>query len=193
MKTRLACRVARALCALRETSSSAHVAGCADCQSYFRTATTLESALRREAPATRAAVPANFERDLLRAVREAAAEENLITSPRPRASLPALPWRSLATFGAVAAALVLGAFLFQRRAEPLAPTRAEALAFLDTVGTATERLTEEVIPTAGTLIADNPLQTEFTALESDARAAVDFLALNFLPRSAIVASNSRSL
>lgn len=191
MKTRLACRVARALCALRETSSSAHVAGCADCQSYFRTATTLESALRREAPATRAAAPANFERDLLHAVRHATAEENLRAPARP--SSAALPWRSLATFGAVAAALVLGAFLFQRRAEPLTPTRAEALAFLDTVGTATERLTEDVIPTAGTLIADNPLQTEFTALESDARAAVDFLALNFLPRSAIVASNSRSL
>jgi len=179
MKTRLACRVARALCALRETSTSAHVAHCADCQAYYRTAITLESALRREAPATRAAAPANFESDILRAVRESSGE--VVTERRYKSSL--------ATFGAVAAALVLGAFLFQRRAEPLTPTRAEALAWLDTVGSATERLTEEVIPTAGTLIADNPLQTEFTALESDARAAVDFLALNFLPRSHVVASN----
>ncbi|MEO6244258.1 MAG: hypothetical protein ABIQ12_02375, partial [Opitutaceae bacterium] len=52
------------------------------------------------------------------------------------------------------------------------------------VGTLSRRLVETVIPTAGEFAANNPLRQEFDAIYSDARSAVGFLALNFLPESA---------
>ena len=38
-----------------------------------------------------------------------------------------------------------------------------------------------VVPSAQTLVADNPLQHELDSVYSDTRSALDFLALNFLP------------
>lgn len=178
---KLTCRLARTLCALRETSTSSHVASCPDCQSHFGAAASLDATLRREAATTRVAAPANFERDILRAVRESAAAE-------PARSAAFIPWRSLTTVGAVAATLALGSFLFQQRAKPADSTADVTAAFLQTVGSVTDRVAGEVIPNTGAILADNPLQSELAALQHDARAAVDFLALNFLPRSSALAS-----
>jgi hypothetical protein len=42
----------------------------------------------------------------------------------------------------------------------------------------------QVVPPAGTLVANNPLQHELNSVYSDAHSALDFLALNFLPSPA---------
>ena len=64
---------------------------------------------------------------------------------------------------------------------------AEAQALVATVSEASERLVGEVLPQTGTMIAQNPLQTEMKAVAEDARSAVDFLKLNFLPGARVAA------
>lgn len=191
MNPRLTCRLVRTWAALRESSPSAHLAGCPDCQAYFTASQSLEAALRHNAATARAGGSANLERDILRAVRQAGRSPAVA----PVAS-PSWQWRSLATAGAVAVALVIGSLVY-RRSDPAvasgAAARAEAVALLNTAGTLSDRLAEEVIPTVGGAIAENPLQSELTAVYFDARAAVDFLALNFLPGSTTAADRPRTL
>ena len=62
-------------------------------------------------------------------------------------------------------------------------TDAEIEALTETVNAASRGLVEKVIPATGALAADNPMQREFGAIYADARSAVGFLALNFLPTS----------
>jgi hypothetical protein len=186
MKTRLACHLVRTWSALKDAPPAAHLATCADCRTHFAATATLETALRSRVPA-RSAAPANLESNILRAVRAAEA------APAPAASRSRRsPWPAIGLAGATAAAAAFAFLKLPQKAEPeLAPessavvaaNAADATALLSSVGQFSERLADKVIPNAGAVIASNPLQDEFSAVYADARSALDFLALNFLPRT----------
>jgi hypothetical protein len=177
-RPRLVCRIVRSSRALLERAGSRHLAGCAECQAFFRTSEQLELQLRRDAPVLRQTLPvpsSTLERDILRAVRESAA--------------PAEPVRrgNLAWVGGAAATAAIAAFVWVQR--PIAPqpsvaaTPADAAAIVNAVQDLSARFTRNVIPSAGAMVANNPLQQELGSVYSDARSALDFLALNFLPSS----------
>jgi hypothetical protein len=176
----LSCRVVRFSRALASGAGSQHVARCAACQAYYQAAERLEGALRREAFASRPAIssaPDALERSILRAVREST------VAPAPRRS-----WQGAWAVGAAAAVAVVAAVWMQRPAAPAdsfadipPPSPAEAAAFLNAVENLSARLTQRVIPSAGAMVANNPMRQELGSVYADARSALDFLALNFLP------------
>lgn len=161
---KLACRLARL-----SSSPSDHAATCPACQAYFG----LEAELRRTAPAARGTAPDDLERSIMAAVHRSRAPE-----PAPRR---ALPWSAIATYGTAAAVIALGAVYFQQSKSPRDVTAADAQALVQSVASLSTDFSERVLPTAGALVTDNPLQTEAAAVYSSARSALDFLALNFLP------------
>jgi hypothetical protein len=177
MKTRLACRLARTVSAVREYSPARHLAACPDCQAWLAASTQLDTALRRSAPAARPPTAGDLDARILAAVRAAEAD-----AAPASAATPVRGWLALATGLTVAAVL---AFTFSPGLRPdrIRPAD-EAAALAATVGTLSAQLVAEVLPTAGTLLAENPLQDELTAVYSDARSALNFLALNFLPGTA---------
>jgi hypothetical protein len=176
---RLVCRVVRSARTLLADVGSGHVSTCADCRAFFRATDELELGLRRDAAAIRQsdATPSEgFERSILRAVRES-------TVPPPAGR----SWTTAWATGAVAVAAIAGAVYLQQRPLPvdsIAASPADAAALVDAVENFSSRFTETVIPSAGALVADNPLQRELGSVYSDARSALNFLALNFLPAPA---------
>lgn len=181
MKTRPACRLARSLSALRDTPP-AHAAGCPDCRAWFAAAAAVETRLRRDAAPARAtlaaAVPDDLERRLLAAVAADRAGRDAAPVARSRPRLPG--WLPVSALGAAALAAAVVVTLPRRSAETAA-VRAEAAALLAAVDDFSDRLVDRTLPRTGTFIADNPLQQELAAVYTDARAALDFLAFNFVP------------
>ncbi len=173
MKPRLACRLARTVSAVRENPASRHLATCPDCQAWLAASTRLDAALRRSAPAARPVAAADLDARILAAVHAAA------VAPAPASTMPARGWLALAT-GLAAAAVLAFTFSPGLRPDRIHPAD-EAAAFAATVGTLSGQLVDQVLPSAGTLIAENPLQDELSAVYTDARSALHFLALNFLP------------
>jgi hypothetical protein len=183
---RVLCRVVRQWCAIAGSQSSRHVASCAECQRYFARVSEFDHALRRDAmeiTQINAVGTDSLERQILRAVRNSA--------PARRADSRPQGW--LLGGLAAAAAIAIGAVLFHgsfpgssqeqiARANPM-PAAADAEIIVDAVESLSYRLVDSVIPTTGEFVATNPLQREMSSVYSDARSAVDFLALNFLPRS----------
>lgn len=170
---KLACRLARLSSSLRDDATPRHAATCPACQAYFAACSSLETDLRRTAPAARTAAPDDLERGIMAAVQRSRA-------PEPRR---ALPWGAFATYGAAAAVIALGAVYFQRSNTPASRdvAAADAQALMQSVASISTDFSQRVLPTAGALVTDNPLQTEATAVYNSARSALDFLALNFLP------------
>ena len=176
---RLACRVARICCALGAgPASSAHVAGCPDCQRHFRAVAALDLGLRRAAPAARPAPAGDFEARLLSSVRAARAPASARAAAGERA------WFGAATAAAFAVTLALAVYVGRPAAVP-APriTPAETVAMAAAAQEFSSRMVGAVVPRAAAAVAENPLQQEIGALTSDLRSAVDFLALNFLPQA----------
>ncbi|HEY1108588.1 MAG TPA: hypothetical protein VGE76_08155, partial [Opitutaceae bacterium] len=95
----------------------------------------------------------------------------------------ARPWGAFAAYGTAVAVIALGAVYFQRSKEPASReiAAADAQAIVQSVASISTDFSQRVLPTAGALVTDNPLQTEATAVYQSARSALDFLALNFLP------------
>jgi hypothetical protein len=116
-----------------------------------------------------------LERSILRAVRETK------ISPSPSRSW-ALAW----TAGAVAATVILAGVFIQRASlsRPHDATRAETVAIVDAVEDLSAEVSRTLIPSAGAAAANNPLQQELGSVYADARSALNFLALNFLPPTA---------
>ncbi|HEY1107929.1 MAG TPA: hypothetical protein VGE76_04830 [Opitutaceae bacterium] len=170
-----ACRLARLSSSLRDDAHPRHAATCPQCQAYFAARSGLETGLRRTAPAARGAAPDDLERSIMAAVHRSRAPE-----PAPRR---ALPWGAIGTYGAAAAVIALGAVYFQRSGQPASReiAAADAQAIMQSVTAFSTDFSERVLPTAGALVTDNPLQAEATAVYDSARSALDFLALNFLP------------
>ncbi len=190
LPVRLVCRATRLWCAVSESTSSTHVAGCEACQRHFAGASALSSALRTEAGVTLSAIDPAASQRTWRAVRDAQAAQT-IWADKPRDS----GWRfhTLAGVAAVAA-LIVTAILIRPEQMPMTspatarvtttgsvPVSPEAVLLVEAMQSWSEQWSESVLPTAGQLAANNPLQVEMSSVYADARAALDFLALNFLP------------
>jgi len=188
---RLVCRATRLWCVLSDSTTSAHVARCGACQRHFAGISTLSSALRHEAGVTLAALDRSAEQRILRAVRNARAEQ-AVGANEPRSSSWRLTVTALAGAAAVGA-LVVASFLIQPErasvastarvavASESAPVSPEAVLLVEAMQSWSEKWTETVLPSAGALATQNLMQQEMSSAYADARAALDFLALNFLP------------
>ena len=176
---RFICRLARQWRAVAGEGRSRHVESCPDCQEYFRALNELDHALRRDALPRIQEVAAgsdNLERDILRAVRQST----------PPAVTERPGWRIawLGTGMAAAAAMVAAVTLITRETRTdLVMTRADADQIVGAVGSLSDRLVDSVIPSAGEMVAKNPMQQEIGSVYSDMRSALDFLAMNFLPKN----------
>lgn len=192
-RSRLVCRIVRRWRSLSPGTASSHVTACADCQRFFAAGAALEPMLRRDAQRMLESTPApseGFERRLLDAIRDSAATAALPSAPaRRRNGTWALGG---VTVAAAALAVIIG---FRGREESsvdpvnqphpqhaIAATE-DAAVLAGAVESLSNGLVEKVVPSAGAMIADNPLQQEFGSVYADVRSAVDFLALNFLPAS----------
>lgn len=186
----LVCRATRLWCAVMDASTSVHVAQCDACQHYFANVSALSAALRAEASGTLAALDPAAPPRTWRAVRDAQASQTPTTreTPTRRRELPVL-----ASLTALAALAVV-AILIQPGREPvdsLSPVRVasiqstpvspEAVLLVEAMQSWSQQWSESIVPSAGELAANNPLQAEISSVYADARAALDFLALNFLP------------
>lgn len=183
-KPRLACRVLRQWCALSDQRQPDHAATCASCRKYFAALQGLDALLHRDETTSGLPTPSrDFEQEILRAVRHAADDRVRVA--------PAASSRGWMLGGGLtaAAALALAVFLvsFKSRVDPAlspAPSAADGAAVIaSAVQTLSTGLVDSVIPSAGELVADNPLQQELGFVYSDVQSALDFLALNFLPTS----------
>ena len=183
VRPRFYCRLVRLSSAPGRVSR--HAEGCADCRQYFLTSTRLESALRRDAVRFAPPAPAGLERGIMQAIRSAA--------PAPVPARSRHGWFagvSVATAAAVALAVVV--VQHPPRVQPVtvavkSPTP-EVVIPGESIST---RFINAVVPPATTLVAATPLQNELDSVYSDARSALDFLALNFLPSSSgLIASRS---
>lgn len=182
---RLSCRAIRGASFLFEGLYTRHVAGCADCRVYVRAADALDLQLRNEAVLLRKTSAAestlDLEQSILRAV-----NETRRAAPRRRAALP------LWAMGAATAGLAAVVVAFQ--VWPNSGSRSgggvslEAVAIVEAVENLSAKFTGTVIPSAGAMVANNPLQRELGSVYSDARSALDFLALNFLPTTTVSAA-----
>jgi hypothetical protein len=187
---RLVCRAARLWCALSDATTSPHVAGCAACQRHLADVSALSSALRAEASATLTGLdPASAQRTC-QAVRQAHAVATRTNAAAPRRR----PNFALLAGLTAVAGLAMIALVIQPERDPvdsLAPVQVasrqsppvvpEAVLLVEAMQTWSQKWSESVVPSAGKLAANNPLQTEMSSVYADARAALDFLALNFLP------------
>lgn len=192
-RPRLACRVIRTCAAVFDLSRSRHVAGCAECRAHFDSLTEFDITLHRAALDASRQTPAastGFERRILQAVRESAAG--------PDRSPGTLRRFKLSHIAGFAAAAAVAAIVFtrgpwrDRSDEPGMIARAGAELLVDTVDSLSSRLTESVIPSAGEMVARNPLQQELGSVYNDMRSALDFLALNFLPTAPASTAPRRS-
>jgi hypothetical protein len=187
---RFVCQVVRICRAVNEHAGSRHVAACADCQAYERAAEELDSALRREATALRGAAREPSP-DLARSIQRAVRESRSAPAAAPTRDWRTLPRWAPAAFAAAAALAV--AFYFQRPANSSSnPTKEDAAAVLAAVENFSFKFKERVIPATGAMVASNPLQEELGSVYSDARAALNFLALNFLPSSSAASAPAPS-
>ncbi len=140
---------------------SAHVAGCPDCQAFFSAGDELELALRREAAAVRVAPRDTLEQDILRAVRQSA---------RPARRHFTLPVLSLC---GVAAAIAAAIVMLQSSVIPPATQPATTDAPVADV--------QPLLKAMPQILQQDPLQNEVDSVVANARSAMHFLALNFLP------------
>jgi hypothetical protein len=172
----LACRLVRTGRALLSADAAAdegfgarHIASCPDCQALFGAVDELEFSLRREAASGRAPVPHGLDEHIIRAV-----HASRVPRSRKNRALP------LVSFASVAAAVALTVAYVQRSAAPVtAPSRPGAIAGANVLPA--DLWT--TLPSAATaaLQRQNPLQNEANAVYADAKSALQFLALNFLP------------
>lgn len=153
---------------------SGHIAACADCQRYFAASNQLTSTLRRDANAARRAVPVGLDRRVLQAI---------ATQSRPPARERHLGRLAFALAG-VTAAVVLALV-------PLRPGKSRTdgnLAVDPSVVAPQLNAALAALPTLNVSMAavmqKEPLQQEVDSVYADARSAVRFLALNFLPDGA---------
>ena len=164
-----------------------HRETCEACREFFAEDAAFEDMLRSSARAERnaaAVLPsADFEQRILRAVRESAGQPE-----RPARRMPVF---SIAfSLAGAAAAVALAVIMAQRMGppEPTGPALTEARTGVGVVGEANGEPTAEVTTSAWRsaleLAGKNPLEEEIVSVSEDAKAVIDFLALNFLPAEA---------
>jgi hypothetical protein len=154
---------------------SRHIETCADCRQFFHAADDLESALRRDAARFAPVPPEGLERRIMQAVERST-----------RTARPARSPLALILAGSAVAAVALIAFFVKHPAFPgrdITVTNQtaqvnDALVVAKSISTLWQN---SVVPSAQTLMVENPLQHELDSVYSDTRSALNFLALNFLP------------
>jgi hypothetical protein len=180
---RFICRVVRLQIALSGDTkkTTGHAANCPDCLAYFRTNDALVTDLHRDAAQERQFPPDDLAARIALAVRQ--------STPRQRRSHTAV-WRTLA---GVTAVVALSVFLVRQNL-PIQPTAtktqvateihpADVAALVANVDSLRIRFLDSVEPTAAKLATQNPLTQELNSVQADARSALGFLALNFIPTS----------
>jgi len=184
-KIHFACRVARFKSAFscNTGKTTGHTANCSDCQAYFRANDALVSALRRDATQkTQPATPEDLAARIALAVRQ--------STPRQRRSRTA-GWSTLAGATAVVAFSVFivrqnlptqPSNLNSQTVEELRP--ADVAKLVANVDSLRIRFLNSVEPAAAKIATQNPLTQELSSVQADARSALGFLALNFLPTDA---------
>jgi hypothetical protein len=181
---RLVCRLIRSWSAVTGDPSSPgavsrHADHCPACQAFFAASSALDERLRAAAPRHMQSLPAGFdqrlEHALARATRASASSES---NSR---------WVLWSLFGSLAAAAALVFVLLRPAAN--SPEGLE-------IAVTPDRPENRVAlggPSSGEVILEtmavNPLQQEIDHVYSDARSALQFLALNFLPASSATASD----
>ena len=191
-RSRLVCRVVRQWAALSDARHSRHVTACADCREYFAAIQNLETGLRDHAAliSTRPSAD-DFAQQIVHAVRAEVSQRQPVASASHRR---VRGFSALAAAAGVAFVLTLS-FRTPPAGHTVTPpsTGEEAQVIVSAVQSLSRGLVETVIPSAGELVATNPLQEELSLVYSDVRSALDFVALNFLPSStAAVASQPAS-
>lgn len=184
-KTRLICRVVRLRDAMTDCRASDHVAHCPDCQAYYGAADHLISQLRQTAPNQLQPAPNDLAQRIAHAVRQNAPQ------PKHRRSL-ALSWATLA--GGAVAILALSVFVVRlnsaksttqsanlNQPTALVISPADITELVSNVDSLRSRLVASVEPAAEILADKNPLTQELNFVQADARSALGFIALNFLP------------
>ena len=181
-KIRFVCRVVRLKIALTSDAgkTTGHVANCPACQAYFHADDALVKALRSDRVRTSQPAPDDLATKITRAVRQSAA--------KPRRSHRF----AMLTAYAGAVAVMTVTFLVVRQNFPIQPTMtknpagseirpADVADLVANVDKLRVRLLNSVEPTATKLSRQNPLTQELHSVQADARSALGFLALNFLP------------
>jgi hypothetical protein len=181
----LVCRFTRIRAALTSPAASGirqHCATCADCRQYFAQAEQLESGLRRQSSAITAIAPGALESRILNAVER---------SNRPERP----PQRTLSWAVAGIAAAAVAAFVVVKVQPPSTGAPVQAASVDDVLAVAKELPQQwwATVEPGTKLLQENPLQTEIASVSSDARSALNFLALNFLPARAETAPASRPM
>lgn len=183
---RLRCRAVRFWSALTEREPARHLQDCPDCRRYFAASAELQARLTRTKAAAPAAVPADLERGILRAVASARAEE-AAAGPAQRRPAPAHLARWLTGGGiAIAAAAAVAMMMSSRDARVPSPHPTslgsdDVTALIDSAAKLSDQWWNTVVPSASTALQKNPLQQEAASMYAAAQSALDFLALNFLP------------
>ncbi len=187
----LSCQLARTWHALfggDRASASGHIARCSACQEHFAREDAFSLGLGRDARRVHATPRAGFEQSIFNAVQRSARIAPVPTvSPFARFSFVSL------TATAACAAI---AFVALRDSDvgPATPRTADgdlATAAVTALETSAAKLFAQVEPRADALLQKDPVRTQVDAFSADARTAVRFLALNFLP-STPVASGTGS-
>ena len=177
-RSRFVCRVVRLWYSVFGPTAggrSRHIETCADCRQYFHAGDELESALRRDAARFAPVPPEGLERRIMQTVERST-----------RTARPARSPLALILAGSVVAAVALIALFVKNPAFPRhgGSTTNQTVQMNDALVVAKSISTlwqNSVVPSAQTLLADNPLQHELDSVYSDTRSALNFLALNFLP------------
>jgi hypothetical protein len=157
------------------------VSGCVACQEFFRTSNQLDSALRRAATVSVTAPSSHLEQQIVTALRRSTRSHAPARKARPRFFGGANSLWSASAAAAVLAGAVV--FLSRDRVDARRITAPEVVAMADTVKTLSNEFIGSVLPSAGAMVANNPLQQELDSIFSDAQSALGFLKMNFLPAS----------
>lgn len=147
-----------------------HVATCACCRQYFHACSALESSLRRGARDENETADPDLERRIVAAIHASARR------PRRRRS----PLAAISLVGAAACA-AFAVVLASRTPVPPTGSSMASLRVATARDSAASKLWGELRPAADAILDAQPLQREADAVYSDARSAIGFLALNFLP------------
>lgn len=187
--SRWSCRFARFLAVFSEERRGwlgRHAANCPECGHAQSAADVLERQLRTEAPRQRVAAPAGLDQRIMREI----ARGDLVAERRRTSS--AWPFVTVGALSALAAVVVLRQTAVPPPAQNPTQPRAIAAATTTPPGPQSRGLPglADLTGPVREILADDPLQTEARLVYDEARSAMRFLALNFLPASGPEAEHS---
>lgn len=196
--SRFICRLARRCSVLFGSSETLgeggwagrHIEHCADCQAFYAANDEFDALLKADARRS-AAAPAGLENAIIAGFRQSSPrQERAIERRRSRS-----PMFAFAGAAMVAAALAVAFTLSLNKPKPKndlvesGATPEDVQQTLEAARGASQTLWASVKPSAEVLKEADPLNHELNSVFSDARNAVNFLALNFVPNAS--GKNSR--